>query len=83
MESLIQCHDIIKIHRGRGLDGIKKGYRAVDKVSLDIEKGSNFGLVGESGCGKTTLAKAILYLDPPTSGEVIFDGVILGSLKTR
>jgi len=83
MESLIQCHDIIKIHRGRGLDGIKKGYRAVDKVSLDIEKGSNFGLVGESGCGKTTLAKAILYLDPPTSGEVIFDGVMLGSLKTR
>ena len=46
MEPLIQCHDIIKIHRGRGLDGIKKGYRAVDKVSLDIEKGSNFGLVG-------------------------------------
>jgi len=39
--------------------------------------------VGESGCGKTTLVRSILYLDPPTSGEVWFDGTLLGSLSVR
>lgn len=47
---------------------------AVDKVSFDIEKGETFGLVGESGCGKTTIARAILKLAPATSGEIIFEG---------
>ena len=83
MEALIQCRDIVKVHRGRGLDGVKRGFKAVDGVSFSIEKKGNFGLVGESGCGKTTLARAILYLDPPTSGDVVFDGVSLGSLKPR
>jgi len=83
MESLIQCRDIVKIHRGRGVDGSRRGFKAVDGVSLSIEKKGNFGLVGESGCGKTTLARAILFLDPPTSGKVVFDGVDLGSLKPR
>ncbi len=83
MEPLIQCRNVVKIHRGRGLDGLKRGFKAVDDVSFSIEKNGNFGLVGESGCGKTTLARAILYLDPPTSGKVIFDGVDLGSLGLR
>ncbi|HBK58242.1 MAG TPA: ABC transporter ATP-binding protein [Spirochaetaceae bacterium] len=80
---MIQCRNVVKIHRGRGLDGLKRGFKAVDDVSFSIEKNGNFGLVGESGCGKTTLARAILYLDPPTSGKVIFDGVDLGSLGLR
>jgi ABC-type oligopeptide transport system ATPase subunit len=83
MEALIQCRNVVKIHRGRGLDGVKRGFKAVDDVSFSIEKNGNFGLVGESGCGKTTLARAILYLDPPTSGKVVFDGVDLGSLGPR
>lgn len=47
---------------------------AVDEVSFSVNKGETFGLVGESGCGKTTLARCILYLDPPSSGDIIFEG---------
>lgn len=47
---------------------------AVDGVSFSVKRGETFGLVGESGCGKTTTARAILSLDPPTSGEIYFAG---------
>jgi len=47
---------------------------AVDGVSFSVKRGETFGLVGESGCGKTTTARAILSLDPPTSGEIYFSG---------
>ncbi|MEM3697268.1 MAG: ABC transporter ATP-binding protein [Candidatus Bathyarchaeia archaeon] len=49
--------------------------KAVDGVNLTIHKGETLGLVGESGCGKTTLGKTILHLIMPTSGEVFFKGV--------
>jgi len=49
--------------------------RAVDGVSFEIRPGETLGLVGESGCGKTTVGRTILPLTPPTSGEVVFDGV--------
>jgi oligopeptide transport system ATP-binding protein len=48
--------------------------RAVDGVSFDLAPGETLGLVGESGCGKTTVGRTVLRLIPATSGEVIFDG---------
>ena len=83
MGNLIESKDITKIYRSRGLGGSKHGFKAVDCVSLTIRKQSIFGLVGESGCGKTTFGRALMYLDPPTSGSVVFDDVSLGSLKPK
>lgn len=48
--------------------------KAIDGVSFIVEKGKTFGLVGESGCGKTTLGRCILQTIPPTSGQITFDG---------
>ncbi len=55
--------------------------KAVDGLSFDIKKGETFGLVGESGCGKTVAGRAILQLYRPTAGQVSFDGVDLVKLK--
>ena len=57
--------------------------KAVDDVSFDIYEGETFGLVGESGSGKTTTVRSILQLYKPTSGEVIFEGKNVESLKSR
>ena len=55
--------------------------KAVDGVSLTIRRGETLGLIGETGCGKTTLGRSILWLQKPTSGRVSFDGVDLGGLS--
>lgn len=55
--------------------------RAVDGVSFAVERGETLGLVGESGCGKSTTGRTILQLYKPTAGEVTFDGVNLVTLK--
>ena len=56
--------------------------KAVDDVSFKIEKGTTLGIVGESGCGKTTLGRTILRLQPATGGEIYFDGKDINKLKT-
>src|SRR5512139_2179850 len=55
--------------------------KAVDGVSFDIQRGETLGLVGESGCGKSTTGRTILQLYKPTAGEVEFEGVNLVTLK--
>ncbi len=80
VDNLVKHFDI----RG-GLLGISKlgAVRAVDGVSFSVTEGETLGLVGESGCGKTTLGKVILRLLPPTSGSVSFEGKSLFDLGSR
>jgi oligopeptide/dipeptide ABC transporter ATP-binding protein len=65
----------------RGILGRSAGLvRAVDSVSFTIESGQTLGLVGESGCGKTTTSRMLLNVEPPTSGAIRFDGAPLSAL---
>jgi len=75
-EPLLEVRDLVKhFPIGGGLFGRSRAViRAVDGVSFAIRRGETLGLVGESGCGKTTTGRCILQLERPTSGEVIFDG---------
>ena len=84
MDRLIEIKNLVKQYYGHGFfQRQKSATRAVDRVNLGIDRNTVFGLVGESGCGKTTLARAVLYLDPPTSGEIWFDGTLLGGLSAN
>jgi oligopeptide/dipeptide ABC transporter ATP-binding protein len=74
-EILLDVRDLKKYYfRDRFLSRDLEPVRAVDGVSFRLRKGETLGLVGESGCGKTTVGKSILRLIEPTSGHVLFDG---------
>ncbi|WP_090780976.1 ABC transporter ATP-binding protein [Pedobacter sp. ok626] len=67
----------------KGLFGKVNDYvKAVDDITFDVFPGETLGLVGESGCGKTTLGRSIIRLVEPTSGSILFDGTDMTSLKT-
>jgi ABC-type oligopeptide transport system ATPase subunit len=84
MDRFIDIKNLVKLYFGHGFfNRHRLAVRAVDNVSLSIHRNTVFGLVGESGCGKTTLARALLYLDPPTSGEIWFAETLLGELSVK
>ena len=69
---LVQVDHLTKYFGIKGVKG--PGVQAVEDVSLFIRRGETLGLVGESGCGKTTLGRTILRLHEPTSGKIVYDG---------
>jgi oligopeptide transport system ATP-binding protein len=70
--------------RGAGLFAAKKGdLRAVEDVTIELHPGKTLAVVGESGCGKTTLARMLALLHRPTGGELRFDGELIKPNKTR
>ncbi len=77
---LLSLQGVSKIFTAGGLWS-GRPIRAVDRVDLEVGPRETVGLVGESGCGKTTLARCALYLTEPTSGRVCFDGLDLKSLS--
>ncbi|CAN5741596.1 dipeptide ABC transporter ATP-binding protein [soil metagenome] len=75
-EALLRLENlVVEFPSGRG-----RKVHAVTDISLDVLPGETLGLVGESGCGKSTTGKAVLQLPPPTSGQVVFEGTDLTSL---
>ena len=85
MDEILIVENLIKHYPiRRGVVPTTVGYvRAVDGVSFSIPRGKTLGLVGESGCGKTTTGRVILRLIPPTSGRVVFNGRDVFALSER
>ena len=83
--SLLDVEDLrVWFPAGRGPTAKRRGFiKAVDGVSFSVQRGETLGLVGESGCGKTTTARAILRLLEPTAGRIVFDGVDLSAVARR
>jgi oligopeptide/dipeptide ABC transporter ATP-binding protein len=75
---VLSLADLRKVYGDRGA-----GIRAVDGVTLDIKAGETLALVGESGCGKSTIARLVLRLTEPTAGQILFEGRDIAQLSLR
>lgn len=75
---IFQLNNVSKVFRTKDSE-----VRAVDDISLDIQRGEIFGIIGMSGAGKSTLVRTLNRLENVTDGEVIFDGQILGNLSNK
>ena len=83
--SLLKVNDL-KVHfpiRGGFLQRVVDHVRAIDGISFEIQPGETYGLVGESGCGKTTTGRAVIGLNKVTSGEILFEGKDLAKLRGK
>ncbi|HTE60024.1 MAG TPA: dipeptide ABC transporter ATP-binding protein [Solirubrobacteraceae bacterium] len=84
-DALIEVRDLVKEFPIKGSYLVRRqlgAVHAVDGVSFDVRRGETFGIVGESGCGKSTTARLLLRLLEPTSGSVRFDGREIATLKS-
>ncbi|HET7409410.1 MAG TPA: ABC transporter ATP-binding protein [Paracoccaceae bacterium] len=85
-ETLIEVRDLrmhFPVTEGALIPRVVAHVKAVDGISFKIRRGETLGLVGESGCGKTTTGRCILQLEKPTSGEILFDGTDLTRLSKK
>src|SRR5882724_12112671 len=85
MKPLLEAFDLAKhfpVARGL-LGGVAASVRAVDGVSFAVDAGETFAIVGESGCGKSTIARLLLRLIEPTRGRLCLDGRDLSALTAR
>lgn len=85
-ENILEVRDLLKyydVNKSFNFRRKKDFVHAVEGVSFSIFRGETLGLVGESGCGKTTLGRCILQLDEPTGGEVLYNGKDLVKMSAR
>ena len=75
MAPLVSVRNLVKYYQSGGLFGrAAPPVRAVDGVSFDVGQGETLALVGESGCGKSSVGRTILRLQEPTSGQALYEG---------
>ena len=82
-ENLVEVKHLQQYFPAGGMGKNKRYVQAVDDVSFAIRKGETLGLVGESGCGKTTTGRTLLRLYEPTDGTIIYDGKVLFDKKEK
>ena len=85
-EPILRVEDVVKhypLTRGTIVKKTVGHVRAVDGVSFDLLPGETLGIVGESGCGKSTMARLVMRLEAPTSGHIMFEGDDMATLNSR
>ena len=82
-DKLLQVEHLKQYFPAGGMGKNRKFVKAVDDVSFFVNKGETLGLVGESGCGKTTTGRSILRLYEPTGGKITFDGKVILDVENK
>ena len=81
-EALLQVRQLRRHFPVRNVFGLRSGtIKALDDVTFDVRAGETFGIVGESGCGKTTLGKTLAGIHRPSAGRILFEGADISDLQ--